>query len=297
MIGWSCAILIFILIAGLHKIIIPRICLLLTYVPTSKLQRMTILGICGILTFIAISVFHRMLTGNPILINYAMLLGMGLPLLFNIKRKDIRNICLTIIILAIFMRQGWIGISCIGITYMTIFMHNKKFLMLFLPLCLILCLFVLPKVYPKMRTIAEDSKFKIASYKFAFNKWQNIWWGDGFRSWSKLPENQPEAESPTKPKGYWRHVMESDAWQSCFEFGMLVTDVIVVILVLPIFFIDKSSLLNRTILGSHLCLLFQFFVDFPFHRAITGTLGIWLIIMIYKQAFLKSEESYAARHL
>lgn len=253
-----------------------------------------ILTICAILTFIAISVFHRMVTGNLIVINYAMLLGMGLPLLFNIKRKDIRNICLTLVILAIFMRQGWIGIACVGITYIIIFMHNRKFLMFFLPLCLIFCLCVLPKVYPKMQTIIEDSKFRRGSYELAITKWKNIWAGEGFRTWSKLPENQPEAESPIKHKGCWRHVVESDLLQSCLEFGIIATGLMAIILILPIFYIDTGNLSNRTILGSYLCLLFQACIDFPFHRAITGTFGIWLILMMYKQAFLTSEESYAA---
>jgi hypothetical protein len=234
-----------------------------------------------------------MMTGHPILINYAMLLGMGLPLLFNIKRKDIRNICLTLCILAIFLREGWISASCIGITYMVIFMHNKKFLMIWLPICLILCLCVLPKVYPKMRTIFEDSKYRIGNYELAISKWKNIWTGEGLGYWSMLPENQPAVESPFKRKGLWRHVVESDLVQSCLELGIIRTGIIAIILIWPIFYIDKSSLLNRTILGSYLCLLFQACIDFPFHRAITGTLGVWLILMMYKQAFFE-RNGYAA---
>lgn len=154
---------------------------------SSKVKYM-MYSICAVLTLIALSVFHRMGTGEPILANHSYLIGMGLPLLWNIKRKDIRNICLTLCILATFLRLGWLGIISIGVTYAIVFIHNKKFLLFWIPFFLVCCLVIFPKVYPRINTMHNDMQNRITYYKIASDKWQNIWFGDGFRSWSKLPE-------------------------------------------------------------------------------------------------------------
>ena len=133
-----------------------------------------IYAICVILTFIAVSVFHRTGTGNLILGNYSYLLGMGLPLLWNIKRKDWRNIALTLCIMAIFFRLGWLGILSIGITYAIVYMNKRTFIMAWIPICLVFSLVIFPKVYPRVNSIEADLKGRIGYYEFAIKKWKNI---------------------------------------------------------------------------------------------------------------------------
>ena len=247
--------------------------------------------ICALLTLVAISVFHRTIAHTHIVKNYAYILSMGLPLFFNIKRKDIRNICLTLAILAIFMQWSWIGLACIVITYTVVFMGNKKFLAVWIPACLILSFLVIPHVYPKFDSIGSDSVGRIKYYEYAMQKWQHKFLGEGFRAWSRLPENQPGASSPIK-QGHtierWAHVVHSDLIQGLIEFGAVRMFYIVCLLILPIALIRIDTLFNKTLLASYLCLLFQACVDFPFHRAITGSFGVWLILMMYREGL--SEE-------
>jgi hypothetical protein len=262
------------------------------YGDSSKLM---IYAICGILTLLATFAFYKFSlgwNGIPFMETpYQNLLGMGLPLFWNINRADIRNIGLTICILAMFLKSGWIGYACIGIAVTVIYMTKKKFLALWIPLCVIFFLIGAPGIYSSGGKVGADTGKRFAIYEYGLQRWHNVWVGEGFNSFPNLPENQAGAkETAVKPKDRWLNTMHSDILQLAFELGVIVAFGALVLLILPMLFVDIHSLIDRTILASYLCVLFQACFDFPFHRWHTGLFGLLIILLMYKQVFFRGKK-------
>ena len=227
--------------------------------------------------FIVSFISLRVIIKNDVIRNYPFLLGLLYPLLFEIKRKDIRNIVLTLCLVAMYISRSWIGFICVGITHIVLFGEYKIYVLFFVAAALLLGL-TAHKVI-KVSNIQTELIQRQVVWRDTMDKKFDIIKGAGFRAFSKLPENQPSA----RKDGKWLHTAHSDFLQGIYELGIVRMYFITTFLLFTIFLIS-----NRPMLASYLCLLFQACVDFPFHRAITGTFGLFLIALIYHE-FLRGE--------
>jgi O-antigen ligase len=220
-------------------------------------------------------------------------IGLGLPLFFNIKDKGIRNIGLTICIMTLFIRARWIGLACLVIMALVIPI-KKKWVLFLLPICLVFGGFAYYQMYSTPCGKAQffpEKQIRLEYYKYAWSKWEHKWTGEGLRSWSKLPENQPDAVSPIKEKGKWLHTLHSDVLQLFFEFGIIGGVIVGALFMFPLFWLKMNTLLRRTLMASYLCLIMQACIDFPFHRMITGMLGLLIMLLIYREILSENRSS------
>ena len=240
--------------------------------------------ICFLITFIAICSIVYFPINKMQFLASSPFIGLGFPLLFEIKRKDIRNIAITLCIVSSFLYMRWISWICIILTYTILFWAKHKILFISGLVLMISFFPILGMKIKELNNPINEMKIRINQYDELMNKWKKIWFGEGWRTFSKLPENQPENREDKK----WLHVVHSDLLQGFYELGVVRMIPILTILLLPLAFIKLGS----PITISYLNLLFQGLIEFPFHRLITGSLGILIIFMIYKVIFEGKCERY-----
>ena len=231
-----------------------------------------------LIAFIVAFISLRVIIKNDMIGNYPFILGLLYPLLFEIKRKDIRNIILTLCLVAMYSSKSWIGFTCVGITHIVLFREYKIYIMSFVVLALLLG-FTAHKMI-KVSNMQTELINRQIMWRDTLDKKFSILKGAGFRAFSKLPENQPTARKDNK----WLHTAHSDLLQGIYELGIVRMYFIMTFLAFTLLLIKSKPLL-----AGYLCLLFQACVDFPFHRAITGTFGLFLITLIYYE-FLRRKD-------
>ncbi len=176
-------------------------------------------------------------------------MGLGFPFLFSIKKKDIRNVLITICILsAIYLRQ-WLTLGCIGITFIAMSRGNKWLTISLIILSIIFFIYGKP---------LERLNLRMNGY---ISGLQNLKLS-GDRDFSI--KNYIPSESN-----------HSDLIQGFKAIGLWMIPLLVVVL-LPVFYKQISY-----VLSAYFCLWFQAIVDFPFRRWNTCILGIIIILLMY----------------
>ena len=212
--------------------------------------------------------------------SFTKVIALGFPFIF-VLRKDIRNVFIALCLLVMFYGGETISWGCVFITFLIWFRKSKMLTILILTVGLIL-----PFAGPKFLRISSnpisDMRSRIELYDTTLNKWTKVWSGHyEFCRFSALPENQPE----NRPDKRWLHTAESDFIQGLYEFGVIRMAVIMLVLLLPLFYLKLNSPLNTAIFSGYVCMLFQSLFSFPFHRMITGILGSIIIMLAYGETY------------
>lgn len=243
---------------------------------SERLTKYAIYAICFLTLCTVIRVFHEMLTTHIYPASHRAIVGIAFPLFF-IFRKDIRNIGATLCLIVMFLSKSWLAIGCISIAYTVLYWHSSKWI---ITLLIVLFLVALPSMvitYTNLNEPFNDARFRLETWKFTLSKWTNIWWGEGFGSFKRLPENQPKVRG----EGQWRARAHSDLLQGLSELGILRMIPILCLILAPLFFFKRDILFNRCIFASYMCILFQGLIDFPFHRWTTGLMSVMVITIMY----------------
>jgi len=249
--------------------------------------------ICFMITLTAIVAIGRMPT-NPLGAYYHSLIGLGFPLLFNIKDRAKKYMAVTICLTAIFFRMGWIGYVCAAIGFGSFLVWKKKLrLIIFILLFLALMGFLGKRAYKELHTPFFDMGGRIEMYKSALSKWHNPWFGEGVGTFATLPENLPVFDKEGHLLRRWHHVIHSDLLQGFWALGVVRMFPIIIAFLIPFFFLRIDTFQKMTIFASYLCVIFQACIDFPFHRWTTGLLCLIIMILTYKECVdLDGTETY-----
>lgn len=248
---------------------------------SEQLTRYAIGVICFFTLLTILRIFHQMNTTHIYPIGSCRaIIGIAFPLFF-MWRKDLRNIAITLCLIAMFLTKSWVGIGCIAIAYIFLCWHSHKWLITLLLVLFFIALPVMVTVYSNLNDPYGDAQFRLETWKLTMSKWKNIWWGEGFGSFQKLPENQPGARGGSLLA--WAH---SDLLQGLEELGIIRMIPILCLILAPLFFFRPlDGLFNRCIFTSYLCVLFQGLIDFPFHRPTTGLMSVMIITIMYLVRF------------
>ncbi len=220
--------------------------------------------------------FHTNMIGHSDLYytHFPCIVGMGFPLFFNMERKDLRNIGITISVIAIILSMKWIAFVCLFITGLVLL---KRYMVVVL---LILTLLIIP-LSAKIHRTGFGSPFKetidrITLYNDLTLKWDKVWLGHGLNTFQNLPGNQPTTNKIFP--GLWTRCAESDWLQGLYELGILRMIPILIFILLPLLWWKPSP-----IGAGYLCVIFQGLIDFPFHRWTTGIVGLVIILMMSRE--------------
>lgn len=234
-----------------------------------------IYGIAGLITWFSIYCLWGRLNGTPstLVYIYPRFIGIAFPLLFYIERKDIRNVIMTLAIIVVLLTKQWLSLGCISIAYIVIFWEHKRVLAL---IALVIGLTFAPMLYKfvGVNNPMTELKSRIVIYEQTLDKTTNVWWGHGFGSFKKIPENQAE----NRPSKLWLARSHSDFLQGLYEFGLIRMTVFMLIILFPLIWLKANPLS-----ASYLCVLLNSFLDFPFHRWGTGVLCVIVIFMLYRR--------------
>jgi len=247
---------------------------------SERLINYAIYAICIFTLITVLKVFHQMNTSHiyPVCSHRA-IIGIAFPLFFML-RKDLRNIAVTLCLVAMFLSKSWLAIGCIAIAYTFLYWRSHKWLITLLLVLFFIALPVMVTVYANLNDPFGDAQFRLETYKLMLSKWKNIWWGQGFGSFQHLPENQPGARGGLLLA--WGH---SDLLQGLEELGVIRMLPILCLVLAPLIFFRLDALFNRCVFTSYLCVLFQGLIDFPFHRPTTGLMCLMIITIIYLVRF------------
>jgi hypothetical protein len=206
---------------------------------------------------------------------YPFIIGMGFPILFTIKNKLLKIWSIVICLIAMAKGGSWIGWECIGLFLLIKSWQKNRLLAIFIIIFGILFGMIGGNFLNQNRNLFKDFKTRIELYDYTLSNWKHIWIGEGINTFSKLPQNKSIIENGTVIKKGTKFV-ESDLIQGFYEFGVLKMMIILFLILLPLKWIGYDYLSI-----SYLCLLLQGIIDLPFHRTITGILGIIIIGLMY----------------
>lgn len=236
-----------------------------------------IYSVCFLIIFITIrTLYSRLLIGDNFSYANKAFVGLGFPLLFNIKRKDLRNIFLTLSCITIFFTQAYTGLISMGISYAVLFWKNKMFIIILLITAITFCIAGHKISKGMTHSLWHDLSQRITGNIGAIDNWKNIAWGERnkftIKGYLLLTDNH------------------SDLIQGFKELGVVAMTSILFFVLLPAFYIKLNSVLSLSVFASYISLLFQEIVDFPFRRWNTGFLGIIIILLMYYIAFFKEKD-------
>jgi len=200
---------------------------------------------------------------------------MALPLLWFVRHEGLKWSLITIFLALTVMAYSWLGYLCLGITLATIYWKSiakmtwKQFAIGFSLVALLM------NTHSQNNDPMRELSFRMEHMSVALDNWKDYWWGEGYNSYQKLPENKA-VWSDFVGDYRWRKHAHSDVVQGFMELGAVRMIPIMILVLLPLFFIKPEP-----ISAAYLCVLFQSFLDLPFHRWGTFFLAIIIIGIMY----------------
>ena len=154
-------------------------------------RKCLVLAFCWISALVACAEILTQARYLHVMGNFKYYLGMMFPMLFEIKRKELRNPIIAIVIISLVLCRGWIGLACVAITYTVLFWNSRK---VWVIAALALMFAAGPAIGSKSNnSVFHDLGGRNGYYTRAVELWQHPMTGEGFGSYQKIPENQPAA--------------------------------------------------------------------------------------------------------
>lgn len=208
---------------------------------------------------------------------YAKFLAIGFPLLFYIKDKSIRWVCITIVGLAMFLKLSFVCLLSIFLTLIVRYWKYRYYLLIIF----ILTGPFITDVYSN--SITQKFTIRYHFYKQMFKTWTNPLYGEGAGAFLKLNLKYKLDKGQIKPV----KAAHSDLLQGIYEMGIIKMIPIIIIMFLPLLFISVNYWWVV-----YINLIAQYLTDFPFQRPLTSLYCYIVLIYVYLLILYRKRLNY-----